>query len=334
MEQRLNAMRTLSMWLMLLCALIMGTIAADKDARPADGLKAFQQIDTIGRVVRFSGSMPDGIQGGHIQGVQWLTYRQTEYALVTGSADACSWFAVIRPETPPQVSVRRLLEKPWKHAGGFQIFDRWLAVGLEDDNAKDKSQVHIYDISDPEQSLAEPVMEVQRSGSPKRATAGCVALSEWKDRMVLAVGDWDSRHLDFYLDHPGDWRNGKRNLQLVCSFDSGKADRSDWIDKRWLSYQNINLFVDRKDRLFLVAMGQDEEKKNLADLYLVETKDFKNMTLKKIAQKEFHCSDGASFRLASGILTAGKDSLGIVTCSGTIGGDSAINLFLARGAKK
>ena len=70
------------------------------------------------------------------------------------------------------------MHKPFKHAGGIQIFKDLMVVGIEDNDAKDKSKVCIYDIDDPEDTSGKTTGNVcERKGEPLRSTAGCCGIT-------------------------------------------------------------------------------------------------------------------------------------------------------------
>ena len=64
-----------------------------------------------------------------------------------------------------------------------------MVVGIEDNAAKDRSKVCIYQITDPEKPPVEPLSYVERTGEPFRSTAGCVSLAAIGDRFLVVVGD-------------------------------------------------------------------------------------------------------------------------------------------------
>ena len=111
----------------------------------------FESIDKNPFVISFSNSMEINNNGGHLQGVQLIKDDSLNYAILSGSSDSYSYYSVVKLGVENEViSVNKLMDKPFKHAGGIQIFQNYMAVGIEDNSKKDKSKVCIYDISDPE----------------------------------------------------------------------------------------------------------------------------------------------------------------------------------------
>ena len=159
----------------------------------------FNRIEENPSVISFKNNKKINNRGGHLQGIQFIQNNTNKYALLSGSSDSYSYYSVIKLGTESEViSVNKLMGKPFKHAGGFQIFQNYLAVGIEDNSKKDKSKVCIYDISDPENPSTKPLAIIEREGKPLRSTAGCVGITKYKNNALLAVGDWDTKHIDFY----------------------------------------------------------------------------------------------------------------------------------------
>ena len=160
-------------------------------------ISAFKNIEKSPKIIKYKNEKETYNRGGHLQGVQ-LT-ENSDYAIVTGSSDLHAYYAVVKLDEKPEViSVNKLMEKPFKHAGGFQIFRNLMAVGIEDNSVKDKSKVCIYNIQNPEIPTTEPIAVIDRKGEPLRATAGCVGITKYNNKALVLVGDWDSKHLDFY----------------------------------------------------------------------------------------------------------------------------------------
>jgi hypothetical protein len=159
----------------------------------------FKNLDSKPEIISYSNTLEINNSGGHLQGIQSIQNNDGKYFVLSGSSDSYSYFAVVKQGDKNEViSVNKLMDKPFKHAGGFQIFQNYMAVGIEDNDAKDKSKVCIYDISNPEKPAGKPVAVIERAGEPKRSTAGCVGITKHKDQILLAVGDWDTKNIDFY----------------------------------------------------------------------------------------------------------------------------------------
>jgi hypothetical protein len=288
----------------------------------------FQQLDTEPQVIVCRNDLEINNQGGHLQGVQITRKGDAEYALVSGSSDTYAYYAVVKLGTARQVrSVNRLMYRPFKHAGGIQVYQELLVVGIEDNAARDKSKVCLYRITDPEEPSTEPLAVTERTGEPMRYTAGCCGIARMGDKYLLVVGDWDTKHLDFYLCDvplPGQDFNA---FDWIDSIDTQTADRSGWLDADWHPYQNINLLKDEDGKLYLIGFARDARNENLADLYLVEHSDLEQFKLKKLMTKSFSCQEGADFRSGAGILRQADGGLKVISCGPHIREVLILNVF-------
>jgi hypothetical protein len=199
-----------------------------------------------------------------------------------------------------------------------------MAIGIEDNSAKDKSKVCIYDLSNPENPPSKPIVSIERSGDSLRATAGCVGLTKYKSKLLVVVGDWGTKHLDFYSCNYGDLSG---EFGLVYSLDTDSVSKKDWINEEWVSYQNINLFTFGNSELFLVGLGQNRGEKHVADLYRFDEDDSGNFTIVKVASKIFNCEKGASFKAGAGVEMGGDGEPGIISCGYHLEDTSYLNYF-------
>ena len=203
---------------------------------------SFLAVKKSPAIIQFGNSQEVNNQGGHLQGVQLVSANNSEYALLTGSSDSYSYYAVVKlGDTNEVISVNKLMDKPFKHAGGFQIFQNYMAIGIEDNSNKNKSQVCVYDITDPENPPVKPISVIERNGEALRSTAGCIGITKHKNKALVVVGDWDTKHLDFYSCRFDELESNR--LKLIFTIDAEKIDKADWIDDDWHSYQNINLIT-------------------------------------------------------------------------------------------
>lgn len=219
------------------------------------------------------------------------------------------------------------MDKPFKHAGGFQIFQNYLAVGIEDNSKKDKSKVCIYDVSNPENPSLKPLAVIKREGAPLRSTAGCVGITKYKNKALIVVGDWDTKHLDFYSSAFEGFE--KDEIKLIYSIDTDTISKKDWTDKNWYSYQNINLFTANKSELFLIGLGQNNNNENIADLYALKSEKRNTFRLVKLATKTFNCAKACSFKAAAGVELTSAGELNIISSVYNIENTSYLNYFKA-----
>jgi hypothetical protein len=288
----------------------------------------FIEIDSNPNVLKCYNELEVNNQGGHLQGVQLLVKNEAEYVVLSGSSDTYAYYSVIKKENGNEVqSVNLLMHKPFKHAGGIQVFENLMVVGIEDNDAKDKSKVCIYTIGNPEQPSSEPLAMIERSGAPYRSTAGCSGITKIGERYLVVVGDWNTEHLDFYISND-QWPKQKLGaFDKVSTIDTEKIDKSDWHDMEWHAYQNINLLRDAGGKLYLFGFGRNDRNENIADLFLVENKDFKEFRLQKINSRTFYCKEGADFRAGAGIFIHSSGKLKIISCSSHINDSLVLNVF-------
>jgi hypothetical protein len=189
--------------------------------------------------------------GGHLQGIQRIG---ASGIYLSGSTETHSYMALGDTERKGILAVDSLMPAPYRHAGGFQIYRHYLAVGIEDNQKRTSSQVQIYDLH-AAHPWAEPRYSLSREGAYERVTAGAVGLTAYQQKIWLLVANWDSRNLDIYTCPEAEFEQGTGSFDLVISLDTSRLPRSDWSDPDWNSYQNINLFTDQQERLYLVGTG-------------------------------------------------------------------------------
>ena len=289
-------------------------------------VSSFKNLNVNPAIITVTNNLEVNNNGGHIQGIQLLDFKNEKYAVLTGSSDSYSYYSVIKLNRKNEViSVNRLMDKPFKHAGGCQIFQNYLAVGIEDNDVKDKSKVCIFDISSPENPPVKPIAVIKRSGEPYRSTAGCVGITKYKDELLLAVGDWDTKHIDFYSCEFNHINRGE--FKLISSIEVAAISKEDWIDDSWSSFQNINLFTFNKNELYLVGLGQNVKNENVADLFrLTEYKPGK-FKLQKVAAKIFNCRKEASFKAAAGVVWTDNNEFNVISSGYHIENKTYLNYF-------
>lgn len=289
-------------------------------------IASFMKINSEPVTISYSNILEINNNGGHLQGIQLMENKAGKYAIMTGSSDSHSYYVVVKfGESDEVISVNNLFDKPFKHAGGFQVFQNYMAVGIEDNSARDKSMVCLYDIPDPENPPVQPIAVIKREGDPLRSTAGCVGMTEYREKLLLIVGDWDTRNIDFYSCHLNELPDGKFDLFYTITMET--ISKESWIDRKWLPYQNINLFTVSSDKLFLVGMGQNSENENVADLFSLEEDLPGNFKLVKIATKKFKCTDNCTFKAGAGMDLTNSGELRLVSCGYNIESRSYLNCF-------
>ncbi len=181
--------------------------------------------------------------------------------VLSGSATDAAWLAIVDEVANSVVDVRKILPKPFKHAGGFQINDGWMAVGVEDNRRRDRSRVLIYDVDAADGIPEKPATVIERSGPRERATAGAVGVARFEARLWVVVGNWDSRHLDFYVTN-----EGALAFEPALTLEPDANPKDGWVESEWYGYQNLNLFEDNGE-LYLIGTTSLDDTTEVADLF-------------------------------------------------------------------
>ena len=255
--------------------------------------------------------------GGHLQGIQQATIAGRPFAILSGSSSAESYLALIAlGETGGRVvAIKPLLAQPFKHAGGFQVCGDYLAVGIEDDKARDTSRIWILELAQLlEAGTPKPAIEIERRGAYKRATAGAVGMAKVDGHHLLCVGTWDSATIDIYVS------NGKPLNDSACGFafretwDVTKADCSDWSDSEFASYQNLNLIVDGDDRVFLVGFARSGND-DVMDVFEVQLQADVPVE-RRLMKRCRHVMKGrrTSFQHGAGLAIVGANTVNVLSC--------------------
>lgn len=260
--------------------------------------EAFQTIpNQQPRIFHFNSRIKSP-SGGHLQGIQGYTHDTHTSFIITGSASTYSYY-INAPENG-DATLHKLANEPLRHAGGCQISNNNVFTGIEDNAQKDKADVVMFTPGiKPVETL------IKRNGMFKRFTAGAVGALYLNGNYLVAVADWDSRHIDFY-------RYSDKGLDSLASYTaSGK----------WHSYQSINLLTDTAGNIFLIAFCL-EGKNNRADLFSVI-----NYQLTLLSSRYFECTNGSSFRYAAGIGITTENKLVVITCPRKLKKRNSINIF-------
>lgn len=263
--------------------------------------------------------------------------ERTAYARLADELFAVQWDLVVGSgrgtiiTDPPVIVATGDLD----HAGGLQIADGILAVGAEDDDAKDRSQIRFYDVRDPSAFDLQGHLTFTRPGpgqTPRheRWTAGAVGLVKTADRYTLVVGSWNSDELDFYCSTSDDLRDTACTFQHVGSWSKHQADKSDWIDDNWEGYQSLNLVVGSRGRLFLIGGHRGgiggHTGSDWLDLYELHLDRPAIRRVAKVGKRHMTCHDGASFRWGGGIVSEGQ-LLHAIATEADLKSTTKINLF-------
>ena len=191
---------------------------------------------------------------------------------------------------------------------------------------RDKSKIFVYEIDNPEMTLNQPFAIIERNGDEKRTTAGCVAITEIDKSVLVIVGDWDTEHLDFYRMNKDSIYSTNSEFELIYSITIEDINKSNWIDKIWLAYQNINFIKDYDDNLYLVGMALNENKQNTLDLFKIETDDYNSFGLKKIKSKVFNKKSNCNLNWGAGIYYSNNEIM-VLSCDADINAETNILIF-------
>ncbi|MFN8286522.1 MAG: hypothetical protein U0V74_07210 [Chitinophagales bacterium] len=294
---------------LLIAALLFGGLVK---AQVANVPAAFERIAEKPTAITYNAGQNHLPKGGHIQGIQEYVADSSTYIVLTGSSSSYSYYLSSGEGWQTQwgyrysPAVRKLFDSPLRHAGGCQIHGKWLAVGIEDNIGKSESIIALIDLSN---GKVDTVLE--RKGTYKRSTAGAVGYTKTVDETQwIAVGDWDSRHIDFYQYHIA-----THHFYWVGTYTATTAN--------WPAFQSINLVSDSAGKLFLLGFSLYQGK-NRADLFQV---NFENgVELKLISTRYFKCENGTGFRFGAGVVIK-EDALSIIASARNLKKRNKANIF-------
>jgi hypothetical protein len=262
-------------------------------------------------------------KGGHFQGIQRLARaprdrRDPQLLVITSSSDDHPYFitcAMAEDGLSGQASSPvEIHGSHWNHAGGCQVVDHYLVVGIEDSNHEQGSEVQFWDLWEtPPQREA---MTIHRKGKVDVSTAGAVGLSSFGQGAALAVASYNAETVDFYTSEADPFAGSPLKKHLTWKSDD--ADKTGWIDQNFGHYQNVNLITQTTGELFMVAFdlggGTD-----WMDLYSVHLEGHPRSALKKLAKKKMYCTNGCTFNDGSGIFIPSSDGFEVYAVNGKSG---------------
>jgi len=309
---------------------------SDKNKKVINVHFAFERQKNEPSIIEFANNGWLIHPGGHFQGIQRMDVSDSTYFLITGSSEDEAYFIVVgKPSDRYEIIQKKVISKnPYRHAGGIQVIDNYLVVGIEDNQKQDVSQVLIFDVKEPDKPIGKPILAIQREGKKKLATAGAVAVTKIGDEYLLIVGSWDSDTLDFYKSNGISLSERDSNGKSLCEFsywftwDKDKSNRDSWCDSKWGNYQNLNLVSNVNDNLFLIGYYFDEENGfDYADLYSLHLDKPIYEMIKKESSKRMMCKNGASFNYCGGIFVKDENTIISYACSANCSDYGVINEF-------
>jgi hypothetical protein len=264
--------------------------------------------------------------GGHFQGIQRMLgepgepreSREPQLLVITSSSNQQAYFVACamaedglsgRAYSPVTMAM-----SPLRHAGGCQAVGNYLVAGIEDNDTNRVSEVQFWDFTRfPTQLIP---MTIPRSGKEKVSTAGAVGLSSFNNGSALAVATYNAGTVDFYRSDADPFNGSPFTLRFTWVED--QADKTNWIDQNFLTYQNVNLVTQADGQLFMIGFersGGDD----FMDLFSVNLEGEPNSALKKLATKHMFCTDGCTFHYGGGIFIPSPDGFEVYAVNGDSG---------------
>jgi len=247
--------------------------------------EAFAALSSRPEIILLNNNIEVPRDGGHLQGVQVIERNGTEKLLISGSSLTTAYLLQVDLATRKTDKLIPLMKEPYRHAGGIQASEPYLAVGIEDNYTKTTSKVCLYSYRDGNLDKACPNVMIGREGEAKRQTAGATGLLAMDNDYLMIVSNWDSRNWDFYCVDPE--KSEERMLESFTAPDD------------WASYQSINLIMDEEA---IYAIGfYNKQLEGYADLILVSRLETFEPIMEKVLTKTFSCKNGVDFGTAAGL---------------------------------
>jgi len=294
------------------------TSAEPNDVLP-DVAAALKAVKFPGDVLHFERGEIKLPAGGHLQGIQaiWDAANKRELLIISHDSLTVAYLAFVEVAARTDdvfTDAGRLLRiqqlpsdgqsPPLRHAGGIQLSGTTLAVGVEDNQDKRRSQIQFWNVADPDRLEQFKHLTILRSSdTPKQATAGAIGLVTREKDHLLAVGNWDCRAIDFYVS------NGKPLADPTCRFEHvliWKADSAateDWKPDSFRgTYQSLNLLRETSGSIFLLGFDTTPAGQNVIDLYEVDLALKADRALRKVGRKTVSLDGDSQFRHAGGAI--------------------------------
>ncbi len=273
---------------------------------------AIDRASSRARAVEFDGNNTTLPPGGHLQGIQMVRTQRGGPQLVLLSHDSTTVGYLLIVELPDDpTTTGRVVSRltfpsdgrlpPLRHAGGIQVADNVLVVGLEDNQQKTRSEVQFWNVADPANPKRYPHLTIHRAGKPKDQTAGGVGIVGRDHDYLVAVANWDSRAIDFYLSNGQPLASEACRFELASRWQVEGADTRDWRpDKEFAPYQAINLVADALDNIYLIGTGMAGGK-NVVDLFAVDLDQPTPGQLRKVLRKVMTLPTGNRLQYGGGV---------------------------------
>ena len=275
--------------MLALAAVVLASLSATSSnaqdaAKPAvvDVVAAVEALRLQSSVLTFAADSSEFPHGGHLQGIQMRfdAARDRYVVFLSHDSDTEGYLVAVALSSGLTgagqiIALHRFASDgkspPLRHAGGMQLAGDVLAVGLEDNQLKTRSEVQFWDVADPTRIVPLAHLTIRRHGEPKDKTAGAVGIVKRGQDHLVAVAIWDSRAIDFYAS------NHKPLADQACRFEpsvrwhADGADKTAWQgDTLFGAYQAINLITQADGRLFLLGFETTVAGQDVVDLFAVE----------------------------------------------------------------
>lgn len=257
--------------------------------------QAFAAMGSDPEIILINNAIEVPTEKGHFQGVQVISEDGNEKLLISGSSLSTAYMLQVDLAKQKTDKLIPLMEAPFRHAGGIQVSEPYVIVGIEDNFIKTVSKVCLYNYHDANLQKHAPNMTIDRQGEAEKKTSGATGLLALETDYLAIVSNWDSRNWDFYHIDPD-----KNEQKLLESF----AAPDDWA-----GYQAINLIKD-SEAIYAIGFYQ-KEAVGCADLILISKHGAFKPILEKVSTKTFNCKKGVDFGTAAGLQVDQKGNLHI-----------------------
>ncbi|MGE5292668.1 MAG: hypothetical protein ACM3ML_36855 [Micromonosporaceae bacterium] len=284
--------------------------------------QAFNCVQPTGSILTIDRTGHVFPAGGHFQGVQHVS-GDPDRMLLTSSSNREAYLVACRmqPSAGRNGVVERvttLRASPLNHAGGFQADGQLLAIGVEDDSARNRSEVQFWKY--PPGGSPSLIRAIVRSGPGDVSTAGAVGFAPHAGGMVLVVGTWDCNTVDVYTSARNPLADPAAAFRLWRTWRKADADKQGWCDNNFGNYQAINLLKQSDGEIFMVGFNRSDGD-DWMDLYSLNMSAASPTTrmLRKVAKKHMICHGSCSFDKAAGLQTISTTRFEVYAAKGTSG---------------
>lgn len=308
--------------LAIAAALLVAMPPAARGAEPApakvarlltDVVASFEQVPSSSEAASFALGKTKLPRGGHLQGIQvrFDAIKNRHLVYLTHDSETVAYLMVVEFvhdfTRPGRVVAYQVFPSdggspPLRHAGGTQLVGDILAVGLEDNQQKTRSEIQFWDVASAEKPAQLKHLTIPRTGTAKDKTSGAVGLVRREAGHLLAVANWDSRAIDFYVTPTSNLSDPACRFEHHARWQAVSAETTDWQpDATFGTYQAVNLVADAQGGLFLLGLNTTSAGKDIVDLFSVRLDQPPDKMLRKLAQKELKLAKENRFRFAGGI---------------------------------